>query len=77
MTIIILITNYFYKVQFDEFTKRSDSIMTKFSFEQKNTCKLIRKFTSKSLTPVNTKVSKETEYEKFLNGILANQNVVI
>ena len=48
--------------------------MTKFSFEQKNTCKLIRKFTSKSLTPVNTKVSKETEYEKFLNGILANQN---
>ena len=51
--------------------------MTKFSFEQKNTCKLIRKFTAKSLTPVNTKVSKETEYEKFLNGILANQNVVI
>lgn len=51
--------------------------MTKISSEQKNTCKLIHKFTAKSLTPITTTQHKETDYEKFLHGILVNQQIII
>lgn len=51
--------------------------MTKIPFEQKNTCRLIHKFTAKSLTPITTHRNKETEYEKFLHGILVNQQIII